>query len=149
MLFDDIQRELLRDRVEKARSITVNMDIGHQNQKQISSNNNNVNSSSINAIQQFSRFCGANVRMNQSSRTACNLAATGRCRGCGQNWTSTPLRVFPALCKKCNHCALLNHFAKVCQKKLNKTKNYRQCTRINKVEISETWNHQNVKMYIL
>ena len=59
MLDDDIQRELLRDTVEHERSlsIAVNMNLGHQNQ-QISSNINGVN-----AIQQFTRFCGANTRV--------------------------------------------------------------------------------------
>ena len=40
--------------------------------------------------------------------------------------------------KKCNHCGLLNHFAKVCRKKLNNSKNSRQDAPINHVEISET-----------
>ena len=82
MLDDDIQRELLRDTVdpEGALSIAVNMEIGHQNQHWISSNNNNNNSatgSAINAIQSFNRFCGANTRGNQSSRTTLNLASIG------------------------------------------------------------------------
>ena len=111
MLDDDIQRELLRDTVEPERvlSIAVNVGIGHQNQQRLSSNNNNVNSSAINAIQ-FSRFRGANVRMKQSSRNTFNREAAGLCRGCGQNWTSTHRQVCPALGKKWIHCGLLNHF---------------------------------------
>ena len=36
--------------------------------------------------------------------------------------------------KKCNHCVLLNHFAKVCRKILNNTRNSRQDNCINNVE---------------
>ena len=72
MLDDDIQRELLRDTVdpERALSIAVNMEMGHQYQQRISSNNNNNNSatgSATIAIQSFNRFRGANIRGNQSS----------------------------------------------------------------------------------
>ena len=51
MLDDDIQRELLRDTVdpERALSIAVNNEMGHQNQQRISSNNNNnANGTAIN-----------------------------------------------------------------------------------------------------
>ena len=40
--------------------------------------------------------------------------------------------------KKCNHCGLLNHFAKVCRKKLDNAHNSRQNNRINNVETAET-----------
>ena len=42
MLDDDIQRELLRDTAEPERvlNIAVNLEMGHQNQQRISSNNN-------------------------------------------------------------------------------------------------------------
>ena len=67
MLVDDIQRELLRHTVdtERALSIAVNMEMGHQNQQRISSKNNNANSNAINAMQSFNRFRGANARINQ------------------------------------------------------------------------------------
>ena len=141
MLDDDIQRELLRDTVdpERAVSIAVNMEMGHQNQQRISSNNNNsASGSTINSIQSFNRFCGANARGNQSVRVAVNRAAIGQCRGCGQVWTPTHRQVCPALGKKCNNCGLLNHLAKVCRKKLNNTGNSRQDNRINNVETAET-----------
>ena len=128
MLDDDIQRELLRDPVdpERALSIALNMEMGHQNQQRISSNNNNNNNnnnsatgSAINAIQSFNRFRGANARGNQSGRVAVNRAVIGLFRGCGQIWITTHRHVCPALGKKYNHCGLLNHFAKVSRKKLN------------------------------
>ena len=142
ILDDDIQRELLRDTVDPDRAfcIAVNMEMGHQNQQQKPSNNNNnnnANGNAINAIQSFKRFRGANARVNQSGRISFNRAANGQGRGCAQNWTSTHRLVCPALVKKRNHCGLLNHFSKVCQKKLNNTKNSRQDTRINNVENSE------------
>ena len=59
MLDDDIQRELLRDTVdpERALSLAVNMEMGHQNQQRISSNkNNSAAGSTVNAIQPFNRF---------------------------------------------------------------------------------------------
>ena len=70
MLDDDIQ--LLRDTVEpdRALNIAVNMELGHQIQQQISSNNNNndnANGNTINAIQSFNRFRGANASVNQSA----------------------------------------------------------------------------------
>ena len=123
---------------EKVLSMAVNMEMGHQMQQRIPSNNNKVSSNTIKAIQQFSRFRGANVRTNHSSRNTFNQTAIGLCRGCGQNWTPTHRQVCPAMGKKCNHCGLLNHFAKVCRKKLNNSKNSRQDAPINHVEISET-----------
>ena len=120
MLDDDIQRELFRDTVdaERALSIAVKTEMGHQNQQRISSNNNNsATGSTIKAIQSFNRFRGVNARGNQSGRVTVNRAASGQCRGCGQVWTPTHCQVCPALGKKCNHCGLLNHFAKVCRKK--------------------------------
>ena len=62
-LDDDIQRELLRDRVdpERALSIAVNMEVGHQKTQRISSNNNSAPGSTVNAIQPFNRF---RVRMH-------------------------------------------------------------------------------------
>ena len=122
MLNDDIQRELLRDTVdtERALSIAVNMEMGHQNQQRSSSNNNNsAAGSTVNAMQSFNRFRGAGARRNQSGRVAVNRAAIGQCRGCGPAWSTTHRQVCPALGKKNNHCGLLNHFAKVCWKKLN------------------------------
>ena len=144
MLDDDIQRELLRDTVdpERALSIAVNMEIGHQNQQRISSNNG-ATSSTGNAIQSFNRFRGAGVRGkrgNQSGRTVVNCASVGKCRGCGQAWTTTHRQVCPAMSKKCNHCGLLNHFAKVCRRKLNNARNTQQNNRINKVETAEITN---------
>ena len=113
--------------------------MGHQNQQRISSNNtNNATSSAINAIQSFNSFCSANTRGNQSGRVTVSRAAIGQCRGCSQTWTTTYRQVCPALGKKSNHCGLLNHFAKVCRKKLNKTRNSRQDNRINNVETSKT-----------
>ena len=53
MLDDKIQRGFLRDTVdpERALSTAVNMEMGHQNQQRLSSNNNNsATDSTINAI---------------------------------------------------------------------------------------------------
>ena len=83
MLDDDLQQELLRDTVdpERALSIAVNMETGHQNQQRVASNNNNKSSNAINAIQSFERFRGAKARINQSGRNSFNRAANGQCRG--------------------------------------------------------------------
>ena len=139
MLDDDIQREFLRDTVdpERAVSIAVNMAMGQQNQQRISSNNI-ATGSTVNAIQSFNRFHGANVRGNQSGRTVVNRASDGQCRGCGQSWTPTHRQVCPAMGKKCNHCGLFNHFAKVCQKKLNTARNTQQNNRMKNIETAET-----------
>ena len=70
MLDDNIQREPLRDTVdpERALSIAVNLEMGHQNQQRISSNNvNSASGSTINAIQSVNRFRGANARGNQQA----------------------------------------------------------------------------------
>ena len=66
MLDDDIQRELLRDTVdpERALSIAFNMEMGHQNQQRISSNNG-ATGNTVNVIQSFNRFCGAGALGNQ------------------------------------------------------------------------------------
>ena len=144
MLDDDIQRDLLRDTVEpeRALSIAVNMEMGNQNQQRISSNNG-ATGSTVNAIQQFNRFCGADVRGNQSSRAVTNRASVGQCRGCGQIWTPTHRQVCPAMGKKCNHYGLQNHFAKVCRQRLNNTRNTQQTNRINTVETAETSNQNS------
>ena len=140
MLDDDIQRELRRDTVDPERPLSkaVNLEMGHQNQQRISSNNNSAAGSTVKAIQPFNRFRGTNARGNQSGRVAINRATIGHCHGCGQAWTTTHRQVCPALGKKCNHCGLLNHFAKVCRKKLNNLRISRQVNRNNNVENAET-----------
>ena len=139
ILDDDIQRKLLRDTVdpEKALSIAVKMDMGHQNQQRISSNNG-ATGSTVNAIQSFNRIRGAGWRGNQSGRVTVNRASAGQCRGGDQAWTSTHRQICPAMGKKGNHCGLLNYFAKVCRKKLNNTRNSRQNNLINNAETAET-----------
>ena len=139
MLDYDIQRELLRDTVdpERALSIAVNMEMGHQNQQRIPSNNG-ATGSTVNAIQSFNRFRGAGASGNLSVRVAVNRKSFGRCRECGQAWTTTHRQFCPAMGKKRNHCGLLNHFAKVCRKKLNNAQNSGQNNRINNVETAET-----------
>ena len=141
MLDGDIQHKLLRETVdpERALSIALNMEVGHQNQQRISSNNNNSAAGSTeNAIQSFNRFRGAGARGKQSGRVAVNRATIGQCRGCGQAWATTHRQVCPALGKKCDHCGLLNHFAKVCRKKLKNSRNSRQGNCIKNVENAET-----------
>ena len=142
MLDDDIQRELLRDTVdpERALSIAVNMEMGHQNQQRVSSNNG-ATGNTVNVIQSFNQCRGAGARGNQSSRVAVNRASVGQCRGCGQAWTTTHRQVCPAMGKKCNHCGLLNHFAKVCRKKLINARNSRQNNPINQL----IWNSKSNK----
>ena len=139
MLDDDIQRKLLRDTVdpERALSISVNMEMSHQNQQRISSNNG-ATGNTVNVIKSLNRFRGAGARGNQSGRVAVNRASVGQCRGCGQAWTTTHRKVCPAMGKKRNHCGLLNHFAMVCRKKLNIARNSRQNNRSNNVETAET-----------
>ena len=140
MLDNDIQPELLRDTVdpERALSLAVNMEMGHRNQQRISSNNkNSAAGSTVKAIESFNRFRGAGPCGNPSGRVAVNRAAIVQCRGFGQIWTTTHRQVCPALGKKCNHCGLLNHFAKVCRKN-NTTQNSRQGNRINNVKTAET-----------
>ena len=111
--------------------------MGHQNQQRISSNNG-ATGNTVNAIQSFNRFRGASARGNPSGRVAVNRASVGQCRGFGQAWTTTHRQVCPAMGKKCNHCDLLNHFAKVCWKKLTNARTSRQNNRINNVETVET-----------
>ena len=145
MLDDDIQRELLRDTVEpeRALSIAVNMEMVNQNQQRISSNNGATGSTG-NAIQQYNNsICGAGVRGTQSSRAVTNRASVGQCRGCGQIWTPTHRQVCPAMGKKCNYCGLQNHFAKVCRRRLNTTRNTQQTNRINTVDTAETSNQNS------
>ena len=103
MLEDDIQRKLLRDTIEPetAISLAVNKDLGHQNQQSNSNNNNRVC-----AIQQFTQFRSASIRVQQENRTTFNSESDGICRKCRQNWTSTHCQVCPALDEKCNHSVL-------------------------------------------
>ena len=145
MLDDDIQRELLHDTVdpERALSIAVNMEMGHQNQQRISSNNG-ATGNTVNIIQSFNQFRGAGARGNQPGRVAVNRASVGQCRGCSQAWTTTHRQVCPAMGKKCNHCGLLNHFAKVCRKKLNNARNSRHNNRINNVETAKTTDQNTI-----
>ena len=96
MLDDDIQRDLLRDTAdpERALCIAVNMEIGHQNQQRISSNNNNSAAGiTVNAIQPFNRFRGSGARGNQPGRVTVNRATVGQSRGYGQAWTTTHRQV--------------------------------------------------------
>ena len=59
------------------------MEMGHQDQQKISSNNS-ATGSMVNAIQSFNRFRGAGARRNQSGRVSVNRASVGQRRGCGQ-----------------------------------------------------------------
>ena len=83
MLDDDIQREFHRDTVDpeialSILSIAVNMEMGHQNQQRISSNNNNKEAGSkVKAIQSFNRVRGTGARGNQLGRVAVNRATIG------------------------------------------------------------------------
>ena len=74
MLDNDIQCELLKVTVEPKRtlSIAVNIEMGHQNQQRISSNNNRVN-----ATQQFIQLRGASARVQQQNRTKFNRESNG------------------------------------------------------------------------
>ena len=117
------------------------MEMGHQNQQRIS--NNDATGSTVNAIQSFNRFRGAGVRGNQSGRAVINRASVGQCRGCDQASRTTHRQVCPAMGKKSNHCGLLNHFAKVCRRKLNNARNTQQNNRINNVETAETTNENS------
>ena len=112
------------------------MEMGHQNLQRISSNNG-ATGNTVNVMQSFNRFCGAVARGNQSGRVDVNRASVGQCRGCGQALTTTHRQVCPAMGKKCNHCGLPNHFAKVCRKKLNNARNSRQNNCIINVETAE------------
>ena len=113
------------------------LEMGHQNQQIISSNNGETGNT-VNVIQSFNRFRGAGALGNQSGRIAANRDSVGQSRYCGQAWTTTHLQVCPAMGKKCNHCGLLNHFAKVCRKKLYNARNSSQNNRINNVETAKT-----------
>ena len=88
MLDDNIQRKILRDTVEpeRALSIAINTEMGHQNQQAFSSNNNNTG---VNVVQQFTECRGANALVIQQNRTTFNRESIGLCRDCGQNWTPT------------------------------------------------------------
>ena len=105
--------------------------------------NNGATSSTVNAIQSFNRFRGDVVRGNQSGRAVVNRASVEQCRGCGQAWTTTHRQFCPAMGQKCNHCGLLNHFAKVCRRKLNNARNTQQNNRIINVETAETTNQNS------
>ena len=115
MLEDDIQRELLCDtiEVERAISIAVNMEVGHQNQQQISS----LNTSDVNINEQLNRLRGANARPQQRGRNSINGDSNGLCSNYRQKWTPSHRQVCIATGNKCNHCGILNHFAEVCRKK--------------------------------
>ena len=136
MLDDDIQRELLRDTVdpERALSIAVNMEMGHQNQQRISSNNS-ATGSSVNAIQSFNRFCGASVRGTQSGRTAVHqLVNVVVAVSLGHQriarfvllWVRNVITVV---------CSITSQ--KVCRRKFNTARNTQQNNRINNIETAE------------
>ena len=144
ILEDKIQRKIIRDPVEpeRALSIAVILEMGHQNQQWISSNNNTV----VNVVHQFTQFWGANARKNQQNRNTFNRESTGLCRGCGQNWTRTHSQVCPVLGKKRNHCGL-QLICKSMSEKHVKSKNPQENKRINNVENSvntEQSDNQNV-----
>ena len=132
MLDDDIQSELLRDTVEPERALTiaVNMEMGHQNQQRISSNN----TGSVNVVRQFNRFRGANARNQQRNRNIFNCEASVLCGNCAELCTITHHQVCSAMVKKSNHCGILNHFTTVCRKKRNTNRNTQQGNRINNIE---------------
>ena len=95
----------------------------------------------------MSRFCSANTQPQQRSRNPFNRKPIGPCRNCGKNRTPNYGQVCIAMGKECNHCGLLNHFAKKSRKKQNNNKNTPQDNHVNNHKILKTESIQRIKMY--
>ena len=108
----EIQRELLRETLEppQALRLDTNMELGQQNQLQIS---NTQPASHVNAIIPQRSFPQPNQRPTTSTPTR---QSNQLYRNCALTWSANHRDKFIAKGKKCNNCGLQNHFLQVCRK---------------------------------
>ena len=105
----EIQREIFRETLEppQALRLAINMELGQQNQLQIS---NTQSASQVNAITSQRPFRQSNQRQNVPA----SIQQTKRlCRNCGLTWSANYKDKCIANGKTCNNCGLQNQFARV------------------------------------
>ena len=87
--------------------------------------NSTVNQAQRMRIANATPFCTMNTTARKKPTT---------CHFCGMNWTSEHRNRCPARGKKCNHCGIENHFAKVCRKPKDPNSYPKSRPRVNNVE---------------
>ena len=107
-----IQRELLRETLESPQTLrlAINMELGQQNQLQIS---NTQPASHVNAILPQRPFRQPNQRRTTSTFTR---QPNQLCRNCSLTWSANHKDRCTAKGKTCNNCGFQNHFSRVCRK---------------------------------
>ena len=110
---EDIQKELLKERVDpdKTLAIAINIEMGTLNQLKMNANKTELRST-VNQVQRM-RIANA-TPFSTMSTTARKKPTT--CHFCGSSWTSEHRNKCPARGKRCKNCGIENHFANVCRK---------------------------------
>ena len=127
----EIQRELLKETrtAKKALEVTMNIEIGIQNQLKISgttvhSTTNEITTTSVNNIQ---------GSWNRSGPSTNQFVKPTICPNCGYGWSAAHRQNCPVRAKNFKNCGIANHFAKVC---LNLKHSYKPKPRVNNVDDS-------------
>ena len=127
----EIQRELLKETrtAKKALEVAMNIEMGIQNQLKISGTSlhnttNEILSQSINSVQ---------GSWNRTRAPTKQFVKPTICPNCGYGWTPSHRQNCPARGKSCKNCGIANHFAKVCRKPKQPSK---QKPRVNYVDDS-------------
>ena len=110
----EIQRELLKEtrKAKKALEVAMNIEMGIQNQLQISGTNihlttNEITTTSVNNVQ------GSWNRLRPPTN---QFVKPTICPNCGYGWSAAHRQNCPVRGKNCKNCGIANHFAKNCRK---------------------------------
>ena len=110
---EDIQKELLKEKVEpdKALAIAINIEMGTLNQLKMNAKKTELKS----MVNQVQRMRIPNTTPFSTMNTTARKKPT-TCHFGGMKWIPEHRNRCPARGKKCNNCGIENHFAKVCRK---------------------------------
>ena len=122
MIDHETQKELLKETVEPSKvfEIAIQMQMGTQNQQQISQNLMPA-TNSVNVVNNYQpRNRNANVQQTRSDFTRYptvpqNYPYNSICANCGQRWSHNHRQICPANGKKCNNCGIISHLARKCR----------------------------------
>ena len=117
----EIQKEVPKQTVElrQALDLAINMELRMRNQYQNQQHNTTLIPVGVNAIQYSSSSRSSNWSISSNFHKQGGNRPPLYCSNCGRNWLPNHRERRFAKGKTCNHCGLLDHFAKICRKQKN------------------------------